>query len=382
MSAIRKIIFLKPTTTMRRDFERYSVSYLAGFFKVEIWDLSGLLYPESARETEHPDAYVGPEVRMFRTQDSLESALQCENGSSVAISMIGFGEHENKIWNRFLERGVLTGILSSDAQPHSRSTVDRAKDSILRILHSAKQRLDDRSGQQPGMAGFVIAGGYKTPSRNLPVGRKTAVIRIHAMDYDICLAANPRPEKLPDNYGVFLDEYMPFHPDYSLYGIAAPVASAESYYSGLRQVLSQIEENLGFPIIIAAHPRADYSRHSDYFGGRQIITGATQPLVRDSKVVIAHNSKSVNFAVVHGKPVLLVHIPAGISADYRDHINALARSLGKKALDPDNLRLDRAKLMEINKGAYAKHFENYIKIPGTPEQPLWVAFVQYLLSRR
>ena len=46
--------------------------------------------------------------------------------------------------------------------------------------------------------------------------------------------------------------------------------------------LAPFLEKTGYKVVIAAHPGSEYNLHKDYFGGRHVIKGQTQQLIKNS----------------------------------------------------------------------------------------------------
>lgn len=135
---------------------------------------------------------------------------------------------------------------------------------------------------------------------------KTAnLIPINSSDYEIYLKAKLTVSESVDKYVVFLDEYLPFHPDWKMLKIEP--LEAGKYYQSLNNFFLEIEKKYGLKVIIAAHPKADLYKTQNFFNGREVYFGKTVELVRDSEFVIAHMSTSVGFAVTFEKKIVFVY---------------------------------------------------------------------------
>ncbi|MEK7783941.1 MAG: hypothetical protein AAB658_00780 [Chloroflexota bacterium] len=180
--------------------------------------------------------------------------------------------------------------------------------------------------------------------------------------------------------GVFLDEYLPFHPDYDRLKLT-PFSSAGAYYPGLRRFFGFLEREHGARIVIAAHPHSRYEdRPEDYFGGRPVVQGKTLELVRKAGFVIAHSSTALNFAVLFRKPVLFITTDSlQRSQRMARSIQAMAAWLGKTPVNVDApLNQDWKKELAVDTEAYARYREAYIKTAGSPDKPVWQIFADHL----
>lgn len=104
-------------------------------------------------------------------------------------------------------------------------------------------------------------------------------------------------------YIVFLDNYFPYHPDIKKYYYADVISCGESYKKSLIRFFDFLEKKYQMPVIIAAHPKAEYGEN--HFDGRKILKYHTDNLVINSKAIIAHSSNSISYAVLGNKPLLL-----------------------------------------------------------------------------
>ena len=147
--------------------------------------------------------------------------------------------------------------------------------------------------------------GYKTTGVGYQLDvTKGRVINVNYFDYDKYLDSlhgNPIIERA---YCVFLDEYLPYHPDVAITGIKTVVA--DNYYMQLNKFFDFIENKYDLKVIIAAHPKAFKYKSDNPFDGRTIIFNRTCELVRDSEFVMTHHSTSMSFPILFKKPILFI----------------------------------------------------------------------------
>lgn len=131
------------------------------------------------------------------------------------------------------------------------------------------------------------------------------LIPINSSDYDRYLKVKLNVSKFTEKHVVFLDEYLPFHPDWEMFKIEPLEAS--KYYDSMNNFFSEIEKKYGLKVIIAAHPKADLYKTQNFFKGREVYFGETVELVKNSEFVVAHMSTSVGFAVTFEKKIVFVY---------------------------------------------------------------------------
>jgi hypothetical protein len=190
------------------------------------------------------------------------------------------------------------------------------------------------------------------------------------MDYDIYLKEKDKAFTTQP-LAVLLDECVPFHPDYR-YKWKKPPISAEKYFHLLNNFFKRIENELGFEVIIAAHPRSRYEDHPGCFKGRKWQRGRTISLVKESSLVLAHNSTSLSFANLFNKPVIFLTSSEMDKSWQGSFIRAKSEWFGKKPIFMDgNSPVDWKQELKINRNRYQEYREAYIKTDSSPDLPFW-----------
>jgi len=223
---------------------------------------------------------------------------------------------------------------------------------------------------------FIFAGGYKSLIEyKFPIGKKTKIIWCHTLDYDLYLRNLRKSSNIKfkdENYIVFCDEYLPFHPEYIRYNIEPPI-TPEIYYPTMCKFFYKVEKETGLKVVIAAHPRSKYEEHPDYFNGRKVIRGRTMELIRDSEFVLMHSSTSLNLAVLYHRPVLfLTMVKMEQSKDLSGYVQRFSSELNKGFITIDSdYKIDWDKELKIDEEAYANYKEKYIKRRNSKEEFFW-----------
>ncbi len=171
---------------------------------------------------------------------------------------------------------------------------------------------------------------------------------------------------------VFLDEYLPFHPDFFRQKVLPPI-KADEYYPLLNKFFRLIEKQLKLKVIIAAHPRSHSEKLSESFERRELVFGRTIELVKESKLVLAHSSTSLNFANLFYKPVIFL-TAAELDKSYKGPlIQEVAGLFGKKPvyMDRDNNIFSWNAELRVSKTHYENYRRDYIKTEPSEELPFW-----------
>lgn len=144
--------------------------------------------------------------------------------------------------------------------------------------------------------------------RNIGVSTSKAIsgakiCSVHSRCYNDMITYKEKSE-YPSDYILFVDQYLPLHPDNVMSGVEWE--SPEAYYEVMNSFFDSVEEEYGMPVIIAAHPKALKYKDTNYFGGRSVIFDDIIGLIRNSRFVLIHNSTSLAYALMLRKDVACV----------------------------------------------------------------------------
>jgi hypothetical protein len=134
---------------------------------------------------------------------------------------------------------------------------------------------------------------------------------------------------------------------------------------------------------IAAHPRSP-TDNPHLFGGREQLRGQTARLVRDSSVVFAHFSTALAFAALWQKPVVFVSNNEIERSWMADHVDCRVALFGAPLVNVDTVQpgdIDLTRWLTVNRAACEDYVRRYVRMPGSPQQPLWTIVSNYLATR-
>jgi hypothetical protein len=134
---------------------------------------------------------------------------------------------------------------------------------------------------------------------------KAEIINVNTVDYDNFLLHKDLPSVHTEKYIVFLDQYLPYHPDASYFNIKT--VEPEPYFKELNAFFDRIELETGLKVIIAAHPKAERYKEINPYNNRTVFFNQSNNLVKDAALVLTHASTAICFPICyHKKLVLLV----------------------------------------------------------------------------
>ena len=311
---IKKIIFIYNVPISDKIIEDfYFNELLKGGFLIEYWDVSKIFFSKTLNQDKLKHNYIKKfkSIKDFKIEVSKQlkeetlfnPLLTYNNILSLRLFRI---LTKYKCQTSFIAKGALPGpsselknafklIISNNFFTVVNKTITYLKNKILYVLKKLSFVKHYDFIFCSGKNGIVNLGvGYKIDNLN------SKLVQINSSDYDKFIE-NKSDLKINHKYCVFLDEYLPFHPDWSLLNFKT--VDPIEYYNTMNSFFNMIENN-GLKVIIAAHPKSDYKINP--FEGREIYKYKTNELVKNSAFTMAHMSSSINYSILHNKKVLLL----------------------------------------------------------------------------
>lgn len=378
---IKRVIFVVENPFNERDYKRFGIEVLEkSGLAVEVWDFTRLIHSETYANIQVPDPINYERHHLVNTREEMRANIRTLNEHCFVICFVGYRYEALSVYKALSQAAIKYAVLVTNMIP----ICDVHKDLVVRVhqalkrspkklLKSLLRRVPFRFlGIRP--ATVVIAGGEAAISHagNYPISHESEVLWAHTLDYDLFLHEREKPIKMDTAMGVFLDEYVPFHPDYVHSGILPPSGPLE-YYPSLCRFFDFLESQHAVRVVIAAHPRSRYEDYPGCFGTRQVLRGKTVELVRKAGFVIAHSSTALSFAVLFQKPVIFITTNQleKSKVDSR-YISVTARWLNKSPINIDTpLTFDWKSELHVDRDAYARYSRAYIKRPGSSERLSW-----------
>lgn len=383
MGNTKNIIILIETPLNKRDYNRFGIDILMqNGFDVQVWDLTPFICPEDSMTALNDP--VEPNIcKRFTKIDDFSAEFSLLDPSSLIINLIVYRLRVLSVYRILSKSKLEYCVTMNNALP---ATAHKKPSLLYRINNSnLKQKLNYIFSKLPFQwfgvrpASLILLGGEKSLTSNpYPIDENTKKLWIHAFDYDLYLKDIKTHNEEDSGMAVFLDQYLPFHPDFIRSGSSFP-ATSEVYYPLLSTFFENMELETGISTVIAAHPRSRYEDHPTFFGKWSIIKGKTIELVHSSKVVLIHNSTAINFAVMFRKPMIFLTTEQLNEGWMGLDIESMASKVGKKPINlNETLAIEWNKQIAIDETAYSKYETDYIKRSNTPKLPFWQIFADYV----
>lgn len=305
-----KIIFLRYiplTEKIYRDFNMQAV--IDAGIRIEYWDFTSLFFEHSF---EQEDSSHLVDSHKFTSYADLEASLATQDIDKILfLSIVTYEYRVAKLYKLLTKYNCTLGVFGRNTFPmyHLESGSKQFYKRLLRITprklyNYFRSKCALRLKLNGTIKGYdiIFQGGAKgwkgvgviDPSEV----NKAEVININSDDYDNYLRLRNSPRLIEGQYILFLDEYLPLHPDTKLFGNAT--VDPNDYYPALNAYFDRVEAQFNMPVVIAAHPKALKYKENDYFNGRSLYYGKSAELSRDAEFVIAHDSTSINYPIAFG----------------------------------------------------------------------------------
>lgn len=379
---IKRIIFLVGTRFSPRDYQRFGIELLQkNGFDVEVWDPTPFLHPKLLQECSYLGMFNYDGLTLFTDRIKLYSKLSKLSRADFVIVSVGYNFLTLGIFRSLSKSSADYAVYSTNISPEPvvkeklqyllvKKIKGLARYMYLETWKNLFMKLPARY-LKVKPAKVVLTRGDKYFVYKYPVGKSTRVLQAHALDYDLYLKEKDKncTEKA---IAVFLDEFLPFHPDYFIVR-SKPFVVADRYYPLLNEFFDRVEKETGLEVVIAAHPRSNYEDLPDYFKGRKCIRGKTINLVKECKLVLAHCSTSLNFANLFNKPIAFITC-RDLDKTYEGlYIRGLTEWFGKKPIfiDEKNNSIDWERELKVDKDYYDDFRRSYIKTEKSEDLPFW-----------
>ena len=388
---MRRVVYLIDQPFDERNFQRFGIqAWIDRHWNVEVWDLTPWAHPQ----VWHSFTERGHRLKEFagyfpvRSRSDFLRRLRGPRAIQYFIDLTSDSFHSVTAKWALKRAGAArvvcaTGSIPLPDRAGSPSPASRLRKLIAKGPRGTWKALSSAFftkvvGRRIPTDLAVISG---TQSMTLAHNSK-GVIKAHNFDYDIYLELERSAVARAAPYAVFIDQDYPFHLEFVYHG-AGSVVTAERYFPAVCDGLEAIAAALELEVRIAAHPRANYEKRGmeRCFRSFPIERGRTAELIRGCKAVICHDSTALQYAILFGKPIILLTTDELSRAYEGASIEKVAAELGKKPVNVDRADLpavDWRGELKVDLERYASYRSKYIKAEGSPELPLWTIVIDHV----
>lgn len=378
----KKLVFLFVTPALVNDDKKYSLQKLVDRgLKVEIWDLTPAVMPD-IEKTITQKRFYSPFIHYIRCENirQIEDKIRMDQKAAFFFPMFDLYYEVRKIYGLFTKYHVRYGYVNNMVCEQD-SLVDGFENNtdkrfqIQHIKHGLFNRVWKKIRKYTP-AEFIAFGTNENEQGVVKRGvcsNNTLKLHLHTFDYERFMDVEPYEKGQP--YCVFLDQYIPFHPDNLI--DAGLKIDAKKYYDELNAILDCIQQKLNVKIIVAAHPRADYNDKKEYLKGYQIEYGKTSELIKGATLVVAHFSTAIGMVPLARVPVAIIDTELISRIRKFDVLcQRYAEALGAPIIcKPQDVQ---KKVLQYDLRKYEDFVEKYMTCNLNMKESLWNEVVEYL----
>ena len=278
---------------------------------VEYWDISALFFRETALLE---DSSYLVKTRKFNSYKQLEQTIaeEYQIKKILFVSIMTFEGRVGRLYKILKKYNCTLSVFGRNMfplpRPHDSSLFKRVRRltiaTLKNFISTKVIKLQKKRGSVKEYD-IMFLGGNKgwQGIGNIDFAEvlKAEVIKVNSDDYDNFLKLKESERIIEGDYILFLDEYLPLHPDAILFSIDN--ISPDQYYPDLCNYFEKVEAQFKMPVVIAAHPKATRYKTEDFFNGRKTFFGKTGELAKYCYFVLAHDSTSINYPIAFGKKI-------------------------------------------------------------------------------
>lgn len=392
-------MYLFSTPILASYAYRYGINYLKEEgYEIELMDLSNLLAIQAYKEVKSGLLeYEGYKVILCKDKKHLVGKISKYEKDTIFLLTFDFYLDVFFIYKELTRNRLDFGYINRmDTNLEVSITMnfrEKIRNYILNInINKIAATLFNkipRKWLKLKSAEFIVLGGNCNSEfyRKITLcDDKTRTIYLHSLDYEEYLKAKQikNSQFAREKYCVFLDQYTPYHPDGISMGIKM---NPDIYYKELRNIFRIIEEQYGLKVLIAAHPRSDYSKHPEAYQKYPVYKYMTAEMILYSEFVLTQYSTAQTYAILANKPMLFLYSDELINFKiYLLAINAYSKETGAPKINishtTDSEIIRKIGELKIDGDLYKQYIYNYIKKTygdADDNKPFWELFEEHCL---
>jgi hypothetical protein len=374
---MKKILILIQSPFLKRDYDRFGIDVLKKNFDIKVLDFSSwirpgmyrnfkdkIFYSEEYNKIKNRDIFLGisldPDpLLIFDFLDRRpETAWIRDKLKNKKNTFVHFNINLVPINTRFKRK--ITKLLYMIKSPKSLFLYIR--DFIEFKFYKYKYLF---------IPDIIVTGGMgMVPNKQKNIKK---IINAHCLDYDIYLKIKDKPIDRSTKYAVFIDQALTSHPDYIIKNIK-PSVTEKSYFPQLNNFFKILKKETNLDIKFATHPMSQDEKLPLLLKDINFHKSNTAELIKNSSLVLGHNSTALSFAVLFKKPIINLTSEELKKSWLGPEIETSCKSSGGKMIYMDkniNKQINLDELLKIDEAKYKKFKDNYLKVPHTPDIPLW-----------
>lgn len=311
----KKVIFVRYIPLTKAIYtDLYFEELLNNNIQVDYLDLTALFFPDKIAS----DDFDFRGTVKINSSKELEVYLKNQNNqNTLYISIMTFEWRVFRLFRLFTKFNLNIGVFARGVFPSSTDTNKKSKiakavktisfEKIVAFCTNKIISLAKKSGFIKPYDYIFKAGDYGywgLGTGNEIDYQKAKIIEVNTVDYDQFLIHRKLLPVHDEEYIVFLDQYLPYHPDTSYLKIKT--VEPEPYFKEVNHFFDRLELATGKRVIIAAHPKAERYKEFNPYNNRSIFFNQSNDLVKEASLVLTHASTAVCFPICYEKKIILL----------------------------------------------------------------------------
>ena len=198
--------------------------------------------------------------------------------------------------------------------------------------------------------------------------KKSKLIYSHSIDFDNFLRSSDKKIFLK-NYAVYIDQMVGEHHDNK---IKSNIVKINNHYKKeLLNFFNELEKKLKLKIKIAPHPKRKIKK-KEIYGRKTNFKDSTYNLIKNSKLVLCHDSAAVALAVLFKKPIIFITSNSIKNKKYLDRIDEYSNFFNQKSLNISEqyYNFSKKKIFYYNENTYKKYTNSFLKHPKSKKETI------------
>jgi hypothetical protein len=200
--------------------------------------------------------------------------------------------------------------------------------------------------------------------------KKKNVYKFSSPEFEKFLNTKSKKEK---KYVVYIDQDMFKSYDEEINRNQKQILDVAEYEKNLFRTIKKIANHKilkKYTLIVAVHPR----RKKKFTLKTKTVFDKTYEMISKAKVVLAHTSLAINYAVLLNKPIILLNAKNFFNAENLAYINFLRSQLQPLTIDISEnylMKINKIKKISFNKKKYKKFKDEFINFPIYQSKNRW-----------
>ncbi len=343
-------------------------------YNVKYLDISSLL-KKTNFELHYPKE-IADDVILFQTKKEFTQFIAKHKKHTLIISEVSFIANSAWMYKAIFKADIpylifdLSSVIAKFKIKKRKSISEKLKALKTKILKlSRPQKLIKKPGEIVQLYGakkcfkpakVIFTSKTKLSSgRRVLIGKNTKLLYANSADYRTAMAL-PNTSLSDDKYAVFIDQFLPYHPDFQS-NYTYNLFQATDYYNELNRFFKTFTQQTGLKVIVAAHPRRLNKYDNDFNSDIQLFYNQTGHLVKNAEMVLLHYSTAINFAIIFNKPMLFIDSNLFNGIDVFLYTRAFSKHFNSTIVNMSNNSINCKQINKVDTAKYQNYLEQNIQ---------------------